>query len=80
MNPNHGAMREIYSQYTKILQEQKNHPQEGIIVMIEDDSNATKWTVLFGNFPSDTPLGKDLARLQNERRIDHIKLEIQVCS
>lgn len=45
---------------------------------MEDDTNATKWAVLFANFPAETPLAADLAQLRTKHGVDHLRLEIEV--
>lgn len=71
------AIREIYSQFTKCLQEQVQHPNEGILVMMEDENWANRWTALFANFPPDSQLAADINQLRTKTGVDHLKLEIE---
>lgn len=55
------------------------YAEEGILVMMEDETNVLLWTVLLGNFPPESPLAQDVKRWHEMGKEDHVKLEVEVC-
>jgi hypothetical protein len=46
--------------------------------MIENDANVLLWTILFANFPEESPLFHDIKRYHAVGKEEFIRLEVEV--